>query len=928
MDKASFPSRKIEIPKFLKRFWAFLKSKKYLYPSFLAPVGILIAVYAILNIFPFGERSILTLDMNAQYIYYFEQLRDILTGNGSLIYTWERTLGGEFLGFYTYYLASPLSLILVLFPSSLMVEAVTVMLLLKAGISGLAFSIYLDQTGKKRNAFSYVMFSTMYALCAYAMAYQTNTMWMDALMWLPLLTLGIEKLVTDGRFKLFTVMLALIVWSNYYIGYMICIYTLLYFVCFICAHKTSEINNLKERYHIPRSFLRIAICSIIALLMVAMVIFCAYYSISFGKTDGDAQKLTSDLRFDLFDLVAKFFIGSYDTVRPDGLPNVYCGILALFMLPLYFFSKKFAPREKLAYGILVIVFVVSMSVNSLDLIWHGFNMPVWMNYRYSFILSFIVLILAYKGFEAFAEFDYKSILQLGAGLVLILMLIQKTVLLPRFDGGTKTPTMPDYELVWISLAFVLIYTVVLYYKKRETVKRIASGVLLGVVLLEAGVGALINWGEEVNDVGWAKRESYREFIDRIEPTVDNLLESDESFYRFEKALFRKPNENFALDIRGLSSSTSTFNRGVMNLMKKLGFSARSHWNKYIEGNEIVDTVFGVKYVISDSSVPVSNLYVPVSGGENGLTIYQNPYALSIAYCVSAGLKDLDMNKSGTTRAYDFMEYLCETMTDEARLAFFESCYYACTDRENCTKSSSVFTRTDDSESASFTYTVTAYSDGSIYMLMNPVGDANEATYYVNGVEAGKLFSEENKRIHNLGTFKEGEKVEVKVVFRSDKVSLNVSNKMFAQLDKAEFERFYNELKDGQLIIEDYSDTRFEGTINAKENQIVMTTIPYDKYWQVYVDGERVETYKVADALLAFDIGEGEHTVEMKYRSVPFIAGLSISLGGLALFVLMCIFEKKYRLLMGFDKDEFGTDSIEVVAPVDFVCDIKKKDENL
>jgi uncharacterized membrane protein YfhO len=69
--------------------------------------------------------------------------------------------------------------------------------------------------------------------------------------------------------------------------------------------------------------------------------------------------------------------------------------------------------------------------------------------------------------------------------------------------------------------------------------------------------------------------------------VDNLLENDTSFYRFEKALFRKPNENFALDIRGLSSSTSTFNRGVMNLMKKCGFSARSHWSKYIEGNEIV-----------------------------------------------------------------------------------------------------------------------------------------------------------------------------------------------------------------------------------------------------------------------------------------------------------------------------------------------------
>ena len=304
------------------RLWSFTKSKKYLYPSFLLPVGVMLIVYAILGIFPFGERSVLTLDMNAQYIYYFEQLRDILTGNGSLIYTWERVLGGEFLGFFAYYVASPLALLLIFFPPSLMVEAVTIMMLIKCGISGICFAIYLDKSGRKRNAYSYAMFGTMYALCGYAMAYQSNTMWMDALMWLPLLTLGIESLVKDGRFKLYIVMLSLIIWSNYYVGYMVCIYTLIYFVCYICAHKTKDINSNGEKLHILKSFIRIAIASVIALLMVSLVILCAYYSIQFGKSNGEIEKLTFNLRFDFLDLIAKFFIGSYDTVRPDGLPNV------------------------------------------------------------------------------------------------------------------------------------------------------------------------------------------------------------------------------------------------------------------------------------------------------------------------------------------------------------------------------------------------------------------------------------------------------------------------------------------------------------------------------------------------------------------------------------------------------------------------------
>ncbi|MBR2296968.1 MAG: YfhO family protein [Clostridia bacterium] len=888
-----------------QRVWSFIKAKKYLYPSFLLPVGILLVVYAIIGVFPFGERSILTLDMNAQYIYYFEQLRDILTGNGSLIYTWERVLGGEFLGFYAYYAASPLAFLLILCPPSLMVEGVMLMMVLKCGLSGLCFAIYLDRSGRKRNVFSYTMFSTMYAFCAYAMAYQSNTMWQDALMWLPLLTLGIEAIIKNGRFKLYTIMLALIIWSNYYIGYMVCIYTLLYFICYICAHKNDEINALREKYHILKSLARIAVCTIVALMMVSMIILCAYYSISFGKSSGEMADMSFDLRFDFLDLISKFFIGSYDTVRPAGLPNVYCGILALFMLPVYFLTKKISVREKVSYGVLALIFIASMSVDALDLAWHGFQMPVWLNYRYSFMLSFIVLLMAYKGFELFTELEYKGIIQIGAMLMLLLLVIQKTVLLPRYEGKTETPTMPDYELVWISFVFIFVYLVVLYYKKRETIKRASSIALLCIVGFEACVSGIINWGEEVNDVGWAKREVYRESIDSIEPTVDYILENDTSFYRMEKTLFRKPNENFALDIRGLTASTSTFNRDVMNLMKYCGFNARSHWSKYFEGNEVVDSIFGIKYVISNDDIPVSNLYY-AKDGKNDLLIYENPYALSIAYPVSSQMKELDAVHT-VSSPLQYLEYLTSGLAGEDELKLFQECYYSLFERDNCSKGGSAstdrFTRADSNRKASFTYAITAYSTGSIYMYLKPNGTNQEATYYVNGVESGKVLGDETNRVQNIGSFKAGETVYVKVEFDSDKVAINTSAPLFSQLVRSEFERVFGALNEGEMQISDYSDTRFEGTIVAEDDEIVMTTIPYDKYWKVYVDGERVESYEVLDALLAFDITPGEHEIELKYSSTMFNVGVGVGLFGLALFIVMCVFEKAYRRKMGFDAIE-------------------------
>ncbi|MGN0575903.1 MAG: YfhO family protein, partial [Ruminococcus sp.] len=45
--------------------------------SFFIPVILMLIAYAFFGIYPFGERSVLALDLNGQYIYYFEHIRDV-----------------------------------------------------------------------------------------------------------------------------------------------------------------------------------------------------------------------------------------------------------------------------------------------------------------------------------------------------------------------------------------------------------------------------------------------------------------------------------------------------------------------------------------------------------------------------------------------------------------------------------------------------------------------------------------------------------------------------------------------------------------------------------------------------------------------------------------------------------------------------------
>ena len=349
--------------KFKCGFRSSLRNKNYCYLSFAIPVIIIYITFIVMGMYPFGNKAILTLDMDGQYIYFFEQLRDVYTGKESLFYTFERCLGGEFLGYFTYYLASPISLLVVIFPETMITEAVMCMMILKSGLAGLTFSIYLGRT-RQKNTVGFTMFSVMYALCSYATMYQFNVMWMDALIWLPLITLGIESLVKEGRFKLFIISLAMAICSNYYIGYMLCIYVALYFFFYISSKPSGELNGLNERYHRLKSLLRIGIASVIALMIAMTIILSAYYSLQLGKTSYQDNAFDPDLRFDILHLVAKMFVGSFDTVRLEGTPNVYAGTLMLIMLPVFYMSKRIKAREKALYTVLALLFVISFSLNT------------------------------------------------------------------------------------------------------------------------------------------------------------------------------------------------------------------------------------------------------------------------------------------------------------------------------------------------------------------------------------------------------------------------------------------------------------------------------------------------------------------------------------------------------------------------------------
>ena len=936
--------REMSYGKGTRAFWKkTLRERKYLLICFFLPALLMWLTYITMKVYPFGQKSVLVLDLNGQYVYFFEALRDIFHGGGSLIYSFRRALGGEFLGIIGYYLASPFSIIPVIFPDSLMTEALLIMFLIKTGLCGLTFGIYIEATRKVRNRPATVIFSTMYALSAYAVVMQHNTMWTDNLIWLPMILLGLENLIKYGKYKLYVITLALAVFSNFYIGYMMCIFVTLYFFFYYYSLPASERNPRGVKYYLPKRFAMFALFSLLAVAICAVMVWGSYYSLTFGKNDFQHPSYDFKQRFDFLDLASKMYFGSYDTVRPEGLPFVYCGMLTFILIPLYFFAKKVCLREKISRAFLCLVLILSFNGNTIDIFWHGMQKPNWLNYRYSFMLIFIFLVMAYKAFDEIHDIGYRPVIISASAITLVLFILQ------RFNYEN----LPDLEAVWGSLGFIIVYMLMLRAStwEKASVRRTAALILCIFVSFEAYAGALSNLVALDHDVVFSKRTKYREFVDQYQSVADWLKKYDNGFYRAEKTSHRKTNDNMALGLYGVSNSTSTLNAKIIDILKYYGIASQSHASKYIGGTEPFDAIFGIKYLISDDPYFVSDLYNKVGSlkfqndkdkEETEIGIYENPYALSVVTGVNEKIAELDISPetSKLKSAFEVMNATVAAMLGEDEpLELFTPVDFDISSVEgHGTKRTVVAGHTrfeKEDETANVTMKFTATNNKDVLMFI-PTDYLRETKLFVNGNAQGNFFTNDSCCICNLGAFEQGEEVTVKFELVKDNLYIKEIDNYFYTFDKELFTEKIGALRTSPFNVREYSDDYLNGTIHVlPDEDLIFTSIPYDEGWKVYANDESVETFEILGGLLAFRLSPGSYNLTMRYLPDCVVYGSMISCSAIVVFILICVVEalvkkKKARrqsvVEAGEDGGDLGIAELTVTPKMRYAHDLPKKDE--
>ncbi|MBQ3065252.1 MAG: YfhO family protein [Clostridia bacterium] len=863
----------------------------YLMAAFFLPIVLMYLIYIGMEVFPFGENSVLVLDMNGQYVYYFEYFREIIHGDASLLYSWTRTLGGEFLGIFAYYLSSPFTLIVALLPKAVMTESLLLLILAKIGMCSFCMAYYLK---KSRDVGSYtaVLFGVMYALCAYGVIQAMNTMWIDAMYLLPIVLLGCERMIKGKNPLLYCLTLALLMLTNYYIGFMVCIFLVLYFFFYYFSQNELRLSSFFK------AGLRFALYSLIAAAIASIILIPAYYGLTFGKTTFQNTNYEFLQRFDFLDLLTKFLPASYDTVRPEGLPVVYSGLLTLLFAPLFFIAPGIKSREKAGAGILVVLLVLSMNASTVDIFWHGLSKPNWLNYRYSFILCFFLISLAARAFDRFEavmedafsakrakdapspvnRIAFKSLLVVAIALFAMIIMIQKE----DYDY------LNDFTTIWVSLAFLGAYLIALHPISCGKSKTAGKAFLLALCAGELFVSGLCDLVALDKDVVFSNRQPYANFMARFRPAVEQVLSGDDMLYRMEKTVHRKVNDNMALGIRGISHSTSDLNASVIKYLNTLGYASRSHWTKYLGGTPVSDALIGIKYLIAEEEV--SPLYEEV-GTSGDLFIYKNPYTLGVVNTVSADLLTYDAESNSTPflRLNDLVTRMLgaeETVELFKRVVVDEMDYKNC-DWGNVTGHKS-YSPIDPDKNASVSFIFDAPTTGEIFVFF-PSEYPRDVDLTLNGEDWGTYFGNETRRIVSLGTYNAGDAITLELILQKDNLYLATFVDYFYYLDEELYKEIMPQLQAYAMNISKWDNTFIEGTVKTDaEHTLIYTSIPYDEGWHVEIDGREMPLVKTCDALIAVDasgVFYGEHDIRFSYMPDEYVYAFSICCGGIVLLLL-------------------------------------------
>ena len=797
--------------------------------SFVLPVIMMTVTYAMKSIYLGGKFTLLISDLYKQYMPLYASLRYLFKGDSNLFYSFFGALGSNYLGTFAYYLSNPLSWLSVLFPLEYIPDYFYFMTLIRFGLIGLFFCIYLYHAfPEKRNPLFAVLTSCGYALMSYNVIYSFSLMWLDIVMLLPLLLLGVEFIIAEKKSTFFTVSLILCLLFNFYLTYMAGIFSFIYLIYRLFYENKKE----KTRY-----LIRYFKSTFISFGIMLPFVFPSVMSVFMGKGK-EAEESASVLIFHHFyEVIKQMLPCQYDTIETYGLPSVFCGSLTLILFVSALFVKNLTSKQKVLNISIFVIFLLSFTLLPLDNFWHGFRSPVFFPARYSFTFCFFMLSTAYQ----------------SAGYVL-----------KRVTDKFKIKKSDQTLIRFLVVGFVFVELF------------LNGGYVLSMLSTQTH---------------YRLRSEYDRYLANITPIL-NEINKDETFYRVSFDNPYSMCEGAFLGVNAIGWYSSSYNRDSLELFGKLGYEQWNNYLRDCGGTPLTESLFGVKYKISYMEKSKSLDYDQVFYSYP-YTLYNNPGFVSLGFSFEISeetnelTEDVFFNQNMImsdlmgldTEIFHSLDYIITSNVHgdypfEQTIAFSPE------------SSDPVWIYINDApyeEIIKWLYEETDKGNESEWADVMQVIQS-----FVTLPDGTNIaFFNENKNFSVcLGSFDNCSKAEICI-----QSTIPFGEVYVYSFDEEAFEECINSLSAKEIKDVYCHNGRITGTIDVPElcNEIFIS-LPFMKGYHITVDGMKTEYSSYRNALLSVPVTSGKHIIEIEFISPGIVIGIMLGIMSLVLAFILGLFE--------------------------------------
>ncbi|MBQ9899182.1 MAG: YfhO family protein [Ruminococcus sp.] len=873
------------------RFYHVMYERGVLYfaLSFFIPVVIMLYAFSREQIHPFGDRQMLVVDLWHQYYPFFRVEREKLLTGGSFLYSWQNGLGTNFLSLISYYAASPLNWISVFFNEAHVRDALTYILIAKIGFAGAFFSCFLRYTYRRRD-FSVCIFSSMFALCSYMLGYYWNVMWFDTVALFPLVMMGIVALCREGKWKTFTLALAVSLAANYYIAYFTCIFSVFMFL----SAGVIECRGVKQ--FIRRLIVMIR-SSLLGAGLAGFMLLPAYCGLQLTYSVNNKFPKENEFYHKWRDIFANLLSYSNPAFKEtEALPNFACGMLAVTLIGVFLFSKGIKIREKVSTVLMLALITVSCNWNKLNFIWHGFHFTNMIPYRFAFIFCFVLVAAAFRAYDAMQRNGIK----LGQLAAMLLGPLAVFFLKYLSDGKKLVFTGSVKKSAIITAVFLLIFAaaklVPLSNKKLHAA--LMNLFIFAALMTELTANAVIG-ARTVGTSGYSTYPTREKEVSTLLAQASEM--NNPLFYRTEMTSTYTLNDSALYGYYGISQFSSAANVSVSRFARRIGLYASEAGNRYYyrTSTPVVNSLLGIRYIISRSgAINSEDMALQLEGSSGSVMLYRNKYPLSLGFMMNEDI--LELPDKAAANPFEYQNQILKLATGISDSVFKAqrdpiSIEYNNLDVTQNGYGSFSYTRDKDSGESSIVFKFYGVADGYLYGYASNGGFENITVNCDNSVvdnsHSKPIEIKDYPVVFPMGNGKAGSIAQVELFAKEDHSTGSVKLMVYA-LKEELFSEAYDRLADEQLSISSFRDTQIEGTVTAKKDGILFLSMPYEKGWRVYVDGEETETMPVMNAMLGARVSEGTHEIRIEYTPEGFGAGLAATFISAALCCLIACYDRR------------------------------------